>query len=66
MIFWRCYYHFVWTTKNRDPFLDIAYEPMIFRVIHEKAADNDSQVLAIGAVADHIHVAVSLKSKGIN
>lgn len=63
MIFWRCYYHFVWATKNREPLLDVAYEPTIFRVVRDKTAEYDSQVLAINAVSDHIHIAVALHPK---
>ena len=60
MPFWRCYYHVVWATKHREPFLTSIIERIVFRAIEQKSTDMKCQVLAVNAVPDHIHVAVTM------
>jgi putative transposase len=60
MVFWRCYYHFIWTTKERQPLLTPQHEIIIFDLIRGKTQTLHSRVLAINAASDHIHVAVTL------
>lgn len=33
MSFWRCYYHLVWTTKNREPLITASVESILFPLI---------------------------------
>jgi putative transposase len=37
MAYWRLFYHFVWTTKNREPWLTSDIEPSVYRFIHAEA-----------------------------
>lgn len=60
MPFWKCYYHVVWATKNRQPTITPAIESIIFAAIGEKSAALGSPLLAMNAVSDHVHVAVCI------
>jgi putative transposase len=60
MPFWRCYYHIVWATKGREPLITPALEHILFASVKHKAEDLGTRVLAINAVSDHVHVAVSI------
>jgi putative transposase len=63
MPYWKLYYHFVWGTKNRFPFIDSSLEPALYRAIAAKALDMDGFVHAIGGIEDHVHLAVSIPPK---
>ncbi len=59
----KLYYHFIWSTKDRQPFIDLVIEPEIYRAITAKAQDMEGFVHAIGGVEDHVHLAVSIPPK---
>lgn len=61
MPFWKCYYHIVWATKNRQPMITPSMEAILFSAIRSKSEELRCPVIAINAVADHIHVAVSIR-----
>ena len=63
MPFWRCFYHVIWTTKHRAPLITTENEPIIFHVVRDKTAELGGEVLAVNAVSDHMHVAVSIPPK---
>ncbi len=63
MPYWKLYYHFIWGTKNRFPFIDPALEPELYRAIAAKAQKLDGFVHAIGGIEDHVHLAVSIPPK---
>ena len=63
MPYWKLYYHFVWGIKNRLPLIESALEPDLYRVIAAKAQDLGGFVHAIGGMADHVHLAVSIPPK---
>lgn len=60
MPFWRCYYHVVWATKNRESLITPENEPIIISVIRNKSAQLECEVLAVNGGQDHVHVAVSI------
>ena len=60
MPFLRCYYHIVWATKGREPLITHAVENILFEAVKQKAEALGTAVLAINAISDHIHVAVSM------
>ena len=60
MPYWRLYYHVVWATKGREPWLSGELERMVYGAILGKARDEHLKVHAIGNVDDHIHVVVSI------
>jgi len=59
----KLYYHFIWGTKNRFPYIDSGIEPEIYRAIVAKAQEMGGFVHAIGGIEDHIHLGVSIPPK---
>lgn len=60
MPFWKCYYHIVWATKEREPVITAQIEPILFDSIRYKAQELGCAVLAINGISDHVHAAVSI------
>jgi REP element-mobilizing transposase RayT len=60
MSLWRLYYHIIWATKNRYPYLTIEREKNIYPYIIAKAESLKTIVHAIGGIEDHIHIVVSI------
>jgi REP element-mobilizing transposase RayT len=60
MAYWRLYYHFVWTTKNRLPLITPEVEEVLFGYLIGKAHEMKSIVHAVGGVEDHVHLAASV------
>src|SRR3712207_6481074 len=56
----RLYYHFVWTTKHRQPIITERNRAAIHACVLAKAAEVDGIVHAINSVADHVHLLVTL------
>jgi REP element-mobilizing transposase RayT len=63
MPYWKLYYHFIWGTKGRMPFIDSALEPQLYRALVAKAKDLGGFVHALGGTVDHVHLAVSIPPK---
>jgi putative transposase len=58
--YWRLFYHFVWSTKNRQPLIGAEFESSLHNVIAAKASKLGAIVHAVGGVEDHAHLAVSV------
>jgi REP element-mobilizing transposase RayT len=63
MPFWRMYYHLVWATKNRQPFITPEIERFLYKYTVKKAAEQGVYVYAIDGWLDHIHLIVSIPPK---
>ena len=63
MPFWRLFYHFVWSTKNRQPLIGADIEVSLHNVMAAKATKLGAIVHAVGGVEDHVHLAVSIPPK---
>ncbi|MEA3408270.1 MAG: IS200/IS605 family transposase [Chloroflexota bacterium] len=63
MAFWRVYYHLVWATKNRQPFIRPKIRSHLYAYITNKAAELGVYVYAIGGWCDHVHVVVAIPPK---
>ena len=63
MALWRLYYHLVWTTKNRYPYLTSDKEKRIYPYIINKAIALDSIIHSIGGIEDHVHLITSIPPK---
>jgi len=63
MSYYKLYYHFVWSTKNRLPLIDPAIESELYRAIAAKGQDLDGYVHALGGMEDHVHLATSFPPK---
>jgi putative transposase len=57
---WKCYYHIIWATKHRQPLITSAMEPLLFRFVAQKCSDMRTQLIAINAMPEHIHMALSI------
>ncbi len=58
--FHRCYYHFVWTTKNRDAVIALDEKDVVIAMIEEEARKRGGIVRACNMMPDHVHLLVSL------
>jgi Transposase and inactivated derivatives len=59
----KVWIHFVWSTKNRKPFLTSEIRQKVFRHIRENAASKGIYIDFIGGYVDHVHCLVSLGTK---
>lgn len=59
MPYWKLYYHFVWSTKDRLLLIDSVLEPELYRALAVKAQNIGGFVHALGGMEDHVHLAVS-------
>jgi REP element-mobilizing transposase RayT len=56
----RIWIHFVWSTKNREPFLTDRIRKDVFQHIKENAKTKDIHIDFIGGYIDHVHCLISL------
>ncbi len=63
MSFWRAYYHLVWATHNREPYISAELETRLYGYLIRKASELDCVVYAINGVADHVHLLVAIPPK---
>jgi putative transposase len=54
------FYHFIWTTKNRQPWIVPELEPHLFDSIRSKVIGLGARVLAVNACRDHVHLVASV------
>jgi REP element-mobilizing transposase RayT len=52
--------HCVWSTKKREPFLNSDLRNRLWPYLGGVARENKMKALAIGGVADHVHMLISL------
>ncbi len=55
-----CLIHCVWSTKNRESFLTPDLRERLWPYLGGIAKENKIKALAIGGVADHVHMLLSL------
>jgi putative transposase len=58
--FGALYYHFVFSTKQRNPVIAPAIQPHLFEYIGGLCRARESKLLAAGGMPDHIHLLVSM------
>ena len=58
--FASCLIHCVWSTKNREPCLIPDLRERLWPYLGGIAKQNQMKTLAIGGVADHVHILLSL------
>ena len=61
MAYWRLFYHFVWTTKNREPLITPDIETNIYRFLHAEAKRLYVPLFIIGGTMDHVHVLAAVR-----
>jgi REP element-mobilizing transposase RayT len=52
--------HIIFSTKNRQPFIDINLEAELYAYIVSVSSSHGSYVYKIGGVEDHLHILLSL------
>ena len=60
MSFVKVWIHFVWSTKNRQPFMSDEIRPKVFRHIRENAQSKGIYLDFINGYTDHVHCLISL------
>ncbi len=63
MSYWRLYYHLVWATYQRSPWLTSSIEKMVYGTLLNKAGELSVIIHQIGNADDHIHVIASIPPK---
>ncbi len=61
MPYWRLFYHFVWSTKNREPLLTPEVEALAYRCIRADAKEMYSPLCVVGGDKDHTHVLAAFR-----
>ncbi len=57
----QLYVHLVWATWDRQPWITDAARPSLHAAIVEKCKVQRCQPVAVGGVADHVHVLVRMR-----
>jgi putative transposase len=60
MSYWRLFYHAVWSTKDRQPLIDPAWEKELYGYLWGKAAALECIPHAINGMSDHLHFVLSI------
>ena len=60
MPFVKVWIHFVWSTKNREPYLTDEIRQKVFEHIGENAREKDIYLDFINGYTDHVHCLISL------
>ena len=60
--FLKVYIHYVFSTKNCEPFITPSFEKKLWAYMATIARDNNIESLIINGMEDHVHVLVSLPS----
>jgi putative transposase len=58
--FTNCLIHLVWSTKNREPYLDSQLRERLWPYLGGIAKQNKMKALAVGGAGDHVHILISL------
>jgi len=60
MPYWQLFYHLVWSTKDRQPFLTPAVEKEVYGYLTGKAVGLEAVVYIVGGTVDHVHMVASI------
>jgi len=58
--YWRLFYHIVWATRNRESLITSGLEAVVWAAVRQAAERHGGRVHAVGGVADHVHLLVSI------
>ncbi|PYL60335.1 MAG: IS200/IS605 family transposase [Verrucomicrobia bacterium] len=53
--------HIIFSTKNREPFLDSDVRPRVHAYLATICRDLGGELVHVGGVADHVHIATTLQ-----
>ena len=60
MPYWRLFYHAVWSTRDRQPLIDPAWEKDFYGYLWGKITFLECIPQAINGMPDHLHVVLSI------
>ncbi|MFZ4400988.1 MAG: IS200/IS605 family transposase [Bacteroidales bacterium] len=60
MSFIKIYVHFIWSTKNRQPFLTADIRENVFKHIRENAKEKNIFIDFLNGYTEHVHCLISL------
>lgn len=60
MPYWCLYYHVVWSTKRREPWLIGGRVELAERAIRHRMRELNIRVMGLAIMPDHVHIAVSI------
>jgi putative transposase len=58
--FTKLLFHVVFSTKNREPWITSVWRPDLYSFIGGVVRNRNGEVLAVGGVADHLHLLLRL------
>ncbi|MCE7984173.1 MAG: IS200/IS605 family transposase [Caldilinea sp. CFX5] len=61
MAYWRLCYHFVWTTKDRQPWITPKIERPLYRWLYNEAKKMYCPFFYIGGMPEHVHVVTAVR-----
>ncbi|NIP96470.1 MAG: IS200/IS605 family transposase [Akkermansiaceae bacterium] len=56
----QLYAHLIFSTKNREPFLEASVRPQVHAYLATLLRDYDSKFVVVGGVVDHVHLLFDL------
>ncbi|MBI3194243.1 MAG: IS200/IS605 family transposase [Ignavibacteriae bacterium] len=59
-VYHKLFYHAIWTTYLRQPIITEEIENVLYPYIELKASKYNCQLLGIGGIEDHIHIAIRI------
>lgn len=60
-VFYQLIFHFIWATKNREPFLSPAVEERLIPYLSTKCHELNYHLIAANGALDHLHVLLGLE-----
>jgi putative transposase len=63
MPYWRLFYHAVWSTKDRQPLIDPAWEKDLYGYLWGKTTALECISHAINGMTDHMHIVLSISPR---
>jgi putative transposase len=63
MSYWRLFYHAVWSTKDRQPWIESRWESELYGYLWGKTTALDCIPHAINGMPDHLHLVLSIPPK---
>jgi putative transposase len=60
VLYWRVFYHLIWSTKKREPLIQPGHHQSIQGPVRAAGKRHKALVHAVGIMPDHIHVVVSI------
>ncbi|NCO42199.1 MAG: hypothetical protein COZ06_09535 [Armatimonadetes bacterium CG_4_10_14_3_um_filter_66_18] len=62
-VFHQLYYHFVWSTKDRERLVTADIQPGLVQFIRDKCTELEARAIEVNAQSEHVHLLVELLPK---